>query len=123
MKRKASAPCCPKNSEKNIQAVKDTLHILSGRWKIPLIIVLGNDVARFNEIQRTLGDITSKTLAKELRELELNELVIREVVATRPVTVHYKLAPYCLTLAGVLNGLCDWGLQHRQRIMQKPGSG
>ncbi len=106
------------DSKRNAQAVRDALELLNGKWKLPLIMVLGDGTSRFNEIQRVIGDITPKTLAKELRDLELNQLVIREVEASRPVVVSYRLTPYCLTLGKVLSELCEWGLQHRQRIMQ-----
>ncbi len=102
----------------SVLAVKDALYVLSGKWKLPLILVLSEGPQRFNEIQRTLGDITPKILSKELRELELNEFVTRQVYPTTPVTVTYELTPYSKSLDKVINELRDWGLQHRERIMK-----
>ena len=72
---------------------------------------------RFKEIQRSLGDITPKILSKELKELELNEFVVRNVLPTVPVSVIYALTPYSRSLKKVLDELKDWGIRHRQRIV------
>ncbi|QNF33967.1 helix-turn-helix transcriptional regulator [Adhaeribacter swui] len=103
----------------SVMAVKDALYVLSGKWKLPLILTLSEGPQRFNEIQRTLGDITPKILSKELRELEMNEFVTRRVYPTTPVTVTYELTPYSRSLDKVLDELRNWGLQHRERIMKK----
>lgn len=102
----------------SVMAVKDALYVLSGRWKLPLIIVLTDGGAmRFNDIQRALDGITPKVLSKELRELELNEFVERVVLPTKPVTVTYRLTPYSESLKKVLHELRTWGMQHRERIL------
>lgn len=100
----------------SIAAVKDALYVLNGKWKLPLIIALQNGPKRFNEIQRALGDITPKILAKELREMELNEFVLRNVDTGTPVVVTYELTGYSNSLETVLAELRNWGLQHRKKI-------
>ena len=102
----------------SVLAVKDALYVLSGKWKLPVILVLSEGPQRFNEIQRTLGDITPKILSKELRELEMNEFVKRQVYPTTPVTVTYELTPYSRSLDKVMEELRNWGMQHRERIMK-----
>ncbi len=104
----------------SVMAIKDALYVLSGKWKLPVIMVLSEGPQRFNEIQRGLGDITPKILSKELRELEMNDFVIRQVYPTTPVTVTYELTPYSRSLDKVMDELRNWGLQHRQRIMKTP---
>ncbi len=101
----------------SVKAVKDALYVLSGKWKLPLILTLSNGPLRFKEIERALGEITPKVLSKELKELEVNEFVERKVFPTTPVTVLYELTPYSKSLDKVLDELRNWGLQHRQRIM------
>jgi DNA-binding HxlR family transcriptional regulator len=101
-----------------LSAIRDTLYVLSGKWKIQLIVVLRDGPLRFNEIQRSLVDITPKVLSKELRELELNEFVIRKVFNTVPVTVTYELTPYSATVDPIINSLREWGGQHRERIVE-----
>lgn len=100
-----------------VNAVKDALYVLNGKWKLPLIIALIDGPKRFNEIQRSLGEITPKILSKELRELELNEFIERKVFATVPVTVNYELTPYSDSLHNVLMELRKWGTEHRERII------
>ncbi|MBB6112054.1 winged helix-turn-helix transcriptional regulator [Mucilaginibacter lappiensis] len=98
-------------------AVRDALYVLNGKWKLPLIATLSDGPLRFNDIQRALGDITPKILSKELKELELNEFVKRNVFSTTPVTVTYELTSYSQTLEPVLEELKKWGTQHRERII------
>jgi len=102
----------------SINAVKDALYVLNGKWKLPLIVALSNGPKRFNDIQRALGDITPKILSKELRELELNEFVERKVFSTFPVTVTYELTSYSDSLGSIIEALSTWGTKHRQRIVE-----
>ncbi len=102
---------------KSIAAIRDTLYVLSGKWKLPIIIALKSGPSRFKDLQRQLLDITPKILSKELKELELNEFVTRTVYATSPVTVEYNLTKYSETLNKVIIEMSDWGLQHRKRMM------
>lgn len=101
----------------SVLAVRDALYVLSGKWKLPLIMALKGGPLRFNDIQRLTGGITPRILSKELKELELNEFIERKVVSTAPVTITYELTPYSCTLDRVLEELRNWGLQHRQRVM------
>jgi len=101
----------------SINAVKDALYVLNGKWKLPLIISLVNSTKRFKEIQRDLENITPKILSKELKDLELNGFINREVFNTTPVTVTYKLTPYAKTLDNVIEELRLWGIQHRQHLI------
>jgi DNA-binding HxlR family transcriptional regulator len=101
----------------SISAVRDTLYVLSGKWKLPIIIALSNGPKRFKDLQRSLEDITPKILSKELKELEMNEFVTRTVYATSPVTVEYELTKYSQSLNKIIGEMRDWGLQHKKRIM------
>ncbi|MGZ3872734.1 MAG: winged helix-turn-helix transcriptional regulator [Mucilaginibacter sp.] len=100
-----------------VAGIRDALYVLNGKWKLPLIFTLSEGPKRFKDIQRSLGDITPKILSKELKELELNEFVVRNVYSTTPVTVTYQLTPYSQSLDKVLQELKNWGIQHRQRIV------
>lgn len=63
--------------------------------------------------------ITDKMLSKELRELELNELIKRTVYDSVPVVVEYSMTPYGETLEKLIGELQAWGTQHRKRIIRK----
>ena len=73
---------------------------------------------RFNEIQQEINGISSKVLAKELKDLELNDFITRNVYPTTPVTIVYEATAYCRTLKKVLAELSAWGEQHREKVKQ-----
>jgi DNA-binding HxlR family transcriptional regulator len=101
---------------KQLLPVRDSLYIISGKWKLPIIIALGHDNKRFKELQREISGITARMLSKELKEMEMNQLVKRTVYDTTPVTVEYELTPYGASLDEVIDALHKWGTQHRKRI-------
>ena len=68
-------------------------------------------------MERQIPKITARMLSKELKELEINQLVKRTVYDTIPVTVEYELTPYGNSLQDVLMALRDWGVKHRNRII------
>ncbi|MGB1205382.1 MAG: winged helix-turn-helix transcriptional regulator [Chitinophagales bacterium] len=105
--------------KKELQAIQDTLDIVSGRWKIQIISLLCNCEFRYSELQKGLPKITPRMLSKELKDLEQNELVIRKVHDTMPVKVSYKLSDYGYTLVPLIVEMTDWGMAHRKKIMQK----
>jgi len=96
--------------------VNDALYVLSGKWKLPIIIALGHGNKRFKQLQREVKGITPRMLSKELKELEMNGLVERHVYNTTPVTVEYQVTGYTASLDKVITALRDWGLAHRKRI-------
>lgn len=101
--------------------IKDTLDIISGKWKLPIIGSLYDGRKRFKELERDIPKITPRMLSKELRELEMNQLISRTVYATLPVSVEYELTPYGKTLEDVLQALMKWGTKHRKRIIGRNG--
>ena len=98
-------------------AVRDALDILNGKWKIPILISLLYSKKRFKEMERDIEGITGKMLSKELKDLELNELVKRTVSANLPVSVEYSLTPYGKSLEQLIDELYNWGHKHRKRMM------
>lgn len=98
--------------------IRDTLDLVGGKWKLPITHALTNRPMRFKELQREIGGVTARMLSKELKELEINELVKREVFATAPVTVEYSLTEYGRSLKPVVVALYKWGSQHRERIIK-----
>ncbi|PWT73241.1 MAG: transcriptional regulator [Bacteroidetes bacterium] len=109
----------PKECRGYLQPVRDSLDILNGKWKIPIIVSLYFGNKRFKEMQREIEGITAKMLSKELKELEMNELVKRTVFDSLPVIVEYSITPYGRSLQNLINELRSWGLQHRKRLMKK----
>lgn len=98
-------------------ALADALYAIGGKWKLRIIISLIGRSSRFNELQRTVTGISSKVLAAELKELELNGFVKRTVHTGTPVVVEYELTEYSSTLQHVLDSLVEWGVKHKEKIM------
>ena len=101
-----------------IVPVRDALDIINGKWKLPIIISLSFGNKRFSEIAKEIPGITDKMLSKELRDLEVNQLVKRTVYDAIPVVIEYSMTPYGKSLDKVIESLCEWGTQHRKRIMR-----
>ena len=97
-------------------AVQDALYVLNGKWKLPIIIALNEGNKRFGEIQKNVAGIAPKVLSAELKSLELNGFVIRQVYNEFPVLVEYELTDYSNSLENVITALRDWGFQHRDKI-------
>lgn len=116
--------------EKNIESctraikpVRDALDILSGKWKLPIIISLSFGNRRFSQMAKQIPGITDKMLSKELRDLEMNQLVKRTVYDTVPVVVEYSMTAYGKTLEKLIEELQAWGTKHRKRIIGTKSSG
>ncbi|PWT95476.1 MAG: transcriptional regulator [Bacteroidetes bacterium] len=99
--------------------VRDALDILSGKWKLHIIIALSFGNRRFKEMQKEIEGITARMLSKELKELEMNEMIKRTVYDSQPVIIEYSLTQYGQSLNKVIEELHNWGTQHRRRIMRK----
>ena len=108
-----------KNKIKQIQNrdVQDVIDLIGGRWRGAILASLCDKEKRFNELKRDLGNITSRTLTKELKYLELNKLVIREVEATNAVVVTYSLTKHGKSLEPLIGHLVVWGQKHRKVIL------
>jgi len=102
----------------SLNSVLDALYVLGGKWRLPLILSLLQSPKRFMEIQRELNGISSKILTNELKNLELNQFVKRNVYPTTPATIVYEATEYSHTLKSVLRELSTWGWQHRERIKE-----
>src|SRR5688572_1056022 len=102
-----------------IRPVRDVLDIINGKWKLPILIALTFGNKRFKELERDISGITPKMLSKELRDLEMNELVSRTVYDTIPVTVEYSLTDYGKSLDDVIGSLREWGKKHRKKLFKK----
>ena len=102
-----------------VLAVNDTLNVISGKWKLPIIGSLLYGKRRFRELEREIPKITPRMLSKELKDLEMNGIVKRTVYDSIPVTVEYELTKSGESLKSVLNVMVEWGLVHRRNVMGK----
>lgn len=102
---------------KMILPVRDALDMLSGKWKLPIIISLTFGNKRFTQISNEIPGITDRMLSKELKELEMNQLVKRTVYDAFPPVVEYSITPHGQSLEKVVAELRTWGLKHRKKIL------
>ncbi len=101
------------NGKKYLNEFDATLQMIQGKWKIMILYELYESGAkRFGELQRYIADISHKTLTTQLRELERDELIKRNLYAEVPPRVEYSLTPRGESLIPVLDMICDWGLQN-----------
>lgn len=100
---------------RKLTGIDDALYAIGGKWKLKIILAVNEGNSRFNEIQRAIG-ISSRMLSLELKDLELNGFINRNVSTGPPVQVDYFTSSYCDTLEDVLAALSDWGEMHREKI-------
>ena len=102
---------------KNLAAAEDALYVLGGKWTLRVVIALLSGNTRFNELQRTIKGISARVLSGELKDLEINGLVKRIVLADlRPVVIEYQPTEYSKTLKEIITALTDWGINHKKKI-------
>lgn len=106
---------CPKTA----LSIKDALEALEGRWKLLILFALSAGTKRFKQISKEVNGITDKTLSKELKNLEANKLIKRQVHDTFPPTVEYSITEHGMSLEKVMDELHFWGLRHRDKIMRE----
>ena len=99
--------------------VRDALEVLSGRWKIPIIILLTFGNKRFKQIVNEISGLTDKSLSKELKDMEANKLIKRTVYDTFPPRVEYSITEHGRSLEKVVTELRNWGVEHRRVIIGK----
>lgn len=102
----------------SLKNILDALYVLNGKWKIALILSLVQSSKRFNEIRKEIAGISPKILAKELKDLELNDFIKRTVYPTTPVSIIYEATDYSRTLKNVIRELSAWGEQHREKVKE-----
>jgi DNA-binding HxlR family transcriptional regulator len=81
---------------------------VANKWAFLIIEFLGQRTMRFSELRNEVGGISHKMLTQNLRMLERNGLVEREVHPTIPPRVEYTLTEAGQGLRAVVDGMCDW---------------
>ncbi len=99
--------------------VEVTLLLINNKWKIRIIGSLLNGTRRFNEIRRILEDISQKVLTQNLREMEKDGLVNREVYPEIPMKVEYSLTKLGYSLKPILDEMVEWGIKYEKNLLDK----
>ncbi|WP_229796414.1 winged helix-turn-helix transcriptional regulator [Saccharothrix coeruleofusca] len=92
------------------------MDVVGGKWKSLILWELRQGARRFGELRRGLPGVSERVLARQLREMEEDELVHREVYPVVPPHVEYSLTEQGRSLYGALESLGAWGRRRIARI-------
>jgi DNA-binding HxlR family transcriptional regulator len=100
----------------NCQAVSEVLARVGDKWTVLVVNTLGSGPMRFNELNRTIGDISQRMLTMTLRALERDGLLTRTVYPSVPPRVEYELTQLGRSLLQPVSALAAWAIDHRNSI-------
>lgn len=104
----AAAFACP---------VTFTVDVIGGKWKALILFHLMSGTRRFNELRRLMPEVTQRMLTLQLRELEADNIIVREVYREVPPKVEYSLAPLGETLVPLIRVMRDWGAAYESVVL------
>ena len=104
---KKELPACP---------VETTLTLIGDKWKVLILRDLMPGTKRFGELKKSVGNVSQKVLTAQLRAMEENELVHREVYAEVPPRVEYSLTELGKSLKPILDSMWAWGEEYKSSI-------
>jgi DNA-binding HxlR family transcriptional regulator len=102
----------PPEEHKEVCPVTQTQDIIAGKWKIIILWHLSTKTRRFNELQRLLPNISKGILTCQLRELEEDQMVHREVYKEVPPKVEYSLTPLGKSFLPILHSMGEWSKKY-----------
>ena len=100
--------------------LRDSIEVLGPKWRIQILIAVKYGHESFTTIQQALTLISSRVLSRELKVLEENGLLTREVSNEYPVYIKYKWTEHTETVSSIMEMLQDWGKLHRSFLFKKP---
>ena len=100
-------PACP---------VETTLTLIGDKWKVLILRDLMPGTKRFGELKKSIGMVSQKVLTAQLRDMEENGLVHREVYAEVPPRVEYSLTELGQTLKPILDAMWNWGEDYKNNV-------
>lgn len=102
----------PQNVRYNC-SIDAAMSVIEGRWKGTIICMLAPGPMRFSELQRKIGEITSRILSKQLKELENDGMINRNAISDGKLKVEYSLTDKGRSIIPVLESLAEWGAMHQ----------
>ena len=103
-------PACP---------VETTLTLIGDKWKVLILRDLMLGTKRFGELKKSIGTVSQKVLTAQLRDMEANGLVHREVYAEVPPRVEYSLTELGQSLKPIRDAMWNWGEDYKSNIENK----
>jgi DNA-binding HxlR family transcriptional regulator len=107
MIEKDDLPSCP---------VETTLLLIGDKWKILILRELMTGTKRFSELKKTLNGVTQKMLTQQLRKMEEDGLVHREVYPIVPPKVEYSLTELGYSLKPIIDSMAAWGNYYKNQF-------
>lgn len=92
------------------------INVLNGKWTLHILWRISQGTVRFNALQKSIGNITTRALTYQLRELEEKHIISRQVYAEVPPKVEYSLTEQGKALEPVLKALCEWGTTYMDSV-------
>lgn len=92
------------------------LFVMGGKWKPLIVYHLTYQTLRYGELRRSVGKVSDKVLAQQLRELVTDGIVARRDFQQIPPHVEYSLTPFGSSLSRALAKLCEWGTNHSAEL-------
>ena len=105
MQQVKELPACP---------VETTLMLIGDKWKVLILRDLMPGTKRFGELKKSIGSVSQKVLTAQLRDMEQNGLVHREVFAEVPPRVEYTLTDTGYSLKPILEAMEAWGTDYKK---------
>lgn len=110
----------PADHSRDACPVTAALDVIGGKWKPLIVYYLLQGTCRFGELRRHIPTVTQQMLTLQLRQLERDGLVHREVYAEVPPRVEYSLTPLGVTLEPIVTQMTDWGRHYLARPAAPP---
>lgn len=104
-----------KNTSKKVDCsekscpVSRCMRVIGGKWKIIILYALKNGANRFGVLQKTIPDISKQMLTTQLREMEKDGIIHREIFPEIPPRVEYSITPLGKTLFPIIEAMDQWG--------------
>ena len=104
LKISVDSPCTGNSCE-----IRDAFMMIGGKWKSMILYVLSSQgVVRFNQLKKTVAGISQKMLTQQLRELERDGLIKRQVFPEVPPHVEYSMTELGLSLGPIYQAVHNW---------------
>ncbi|MFQ9922410.1 MAG: winged helix-turn-helix transcriptional regulator [Beduini sp.] len=101
------------NQEIDIRPFAYAISLIEGKWKMHILFWLWkNEIMRYGELKKALGNVTHKMLSSQLKGLEQDGIIIRKEYPQVPPKVEYSLSVTGRSMMPILSSLCQWGNEH-----------
>lgn len=107
----------PLEINRNLLPLRDAIDVISGKWKLPIILTLVQNGKRYKDLNNTITGISSKVLSRELQNLEENFLIEKKNVNCGHQIVQYSLTDHGRSLVPLIDEILKWGQKHRNVIV------